>query len=166
MLKLSIMKKRVFGHRVGIVGAGLLSALLWFHQRFILTVVIGDSMRPTLKSGQLLVVDKNAYQGADPSRDDIVMAHYGRDLILKRIVGLPGEEVEVRRGTLFVDGAALVEKHQIEPGLLDVGRGKLLSGDFATLGDNRAVPSVLAIHPIISKGDVVGKVVRIWGWPK
>ena len=166
MLQLASIKKSLADHRVVLLGLALVAELLWFHQRFALTLVVGDSMRPTLKSGQLLLVDKNAYQEADPRREDIVIARYGGQLILKRVVALPGEEVEVRRGTLFIDGTAQIEHHQVEPGFLDVGRGKLLEGDFATLGDNRAIPSVLAIHPILSKRDIVGKVVRVWGWPK
>jgi len=90
------------------------------------------------------------------------MARYNGEFILKRIVGLPGEEVEVRKGTLYINGAALAEKHAVEPGSLDVGRGRLFDGDFATLGDNRAIPSVLAIHPILSAHDIVGKVVLGW----
>jgi len=55
------------------------------------------------------------------------------------------------------------EKHLIEPGGLDVGEGKLLAGDFATLGDNRAIAAALAVHPIVTKADILGKVVLALG---
>ena len=162
MPKLTTIKKALAARRVALLGVALVSAVLLFHQRFALTIAVGDSMQPTLRSGQLLLVDKKAYQQAQPQRNDLVMAHYNGEFILKRIVGLPGEEVEVRKGTLYVNRAAQIENHATEPGSLDVGRGRLFDGDFATLGDNRAVPSVLAIHPIVSEHDIVGKVVRIW----
>jgi signal peptidase I len=122
-----------------------------------LVLVVGESMQPTLKPGQLLLVDKYAYQNAQPCRGDIVLARYAGELIIKRIVALPGEEVEVQKGTLYIDGVTKRESYPIQEGSLDVAKGKLFDGDFATLGDNRAIPSVLAIHPIISKPDIVGR---------
>jgi hypothetical protein len=47
----------------------------------------------------------------------------------------------------------------VEPGQLNIGKGTLLIGRFATLGDNRSVPLAQAIHPIIPKENIVGKVV-------
>jgi signal peptidase I len=116
-------------------------------------------MLPTLEPGELLLVSRRAYQHTEPQRGDIVMARYGADFILKRIVGLPKEEVEVRHGTLYINGVAQQENHGIQEGPLDVSKGKLLDGDYATLGDNRQIPAVLAIHPILSKTDIVGKVI-------
>ena len=120
-------------------------------------------MLPTLKSGELLLVSRLAYQHTEPQRGDIVMARNGTDLILKRIVGLPKEEVEVRRGTLYINGSQQQEDHGVQEGPLDVSKGKLLDGDFATLGDNREIPAVLAIHPVLSKTDIVGKVILNFG---
>jgi signal peptidase I len=115
-------------------------------------------MRPTFKPGNLLVVDKNAYQAVEPSRGDIVVARYHNEFVVKRIVALPGEEVEVKKGMLYINGSPEPENHKIEPGSLDIGKGKLLAGDFATLGDNRSVPRAQAVHPIVSKKDIVGRV--------
>jgi hypothetical protein len=55
------------------------------------------------------------------------------------------------------------ENHPIETGGLDIPKGKLLQRDFATLGDNCATPPVVAIHPILSKADIVGKMVLAFG---
>jgi signal peptidase I len=111
----------------------------------------------------MLLIDERTYNRAEPERGDIIVMRYPHGLIVKRIVGLPGEEVEVRRGILYVNGSVVEESHDIEPGNLDVEKGNLSSGDFATLGDNRAVPSALAIHPIAVRADIVGKVVLILG---
>jgi signal peptidase I len=141
------------------LGAGLIAAFTIFCSEFKLAIVVGESMLPTLRSGDLLIIDRRAYEHSDPGRGDIIVARYGKDWVVKRVVGLPGEEVEVRRGTLFVDGQARSEEHAIEKGLLDVTKGRLLAGDFATLGDNRALPAVLAVHPILSRNEMLGKVI-------
>jgi len=155
-IRTSVVRKPVFL----LLCLALVTAVLLFHQRFQLVLVVGESMQPTLKPGQLLLVDKRAYQHAQPRRGDIVLARYAGELIIKRIVALPGEEVEVRRGTLYIDGVTKREGYPIQEGSLDVAKGKLFNGDFATLGDNRAIPSVLAIHPVISKPDIVGRLVH------
>jgi signal peptidase I len=141
------------------IGAVLISCLSGFAYKFKVAVVIGVSMQPTLQSGDLLVVDRRAYDRSQPRRGDIVLARYRDGWIIKRVVGLPGEEVELKRGTLFINGARTRENHPIEPGLLSIAKGKLFDEDFATLGDNRAVPPVLAVHPILSKNEIVGKVI-------
>jgi len=109
------------------------------------------------------MVDKRAYEQSEPSRDDIVVANYSGGLVVKRVVGLPGEEVGLKQGRLYINGVLTKEQHSIDPGDLDVGEGKLLPGDFATLGDNRAVAPRLAIHPIVTKSDILGKVVLALG---
>ena len=136
---------------------------LLFRSHYRFTIVSGDSMAPTLNAGEVLVVDRRAYNRTEPARGDIIVMRYLNGFIVKRIVGLPGEEVELRCGTLYINGRPIKENHQIEPGNLSVEKGKLFGGDFATLGDNRAVPSVLAIHPIATKADLIGKVVLVLG---
>jgi signal peptidase I len=135
------------------------SVLLALHAHFQLTIVVGNSMLPTLKSGDVLLVDRLAYKNTEPHRGDIVIARYAAELIVKRIVGLPGEELEVRAGTLYINGTPHREGYRTGEGILDVAKGKLFDGDFATLGDNRAIPAELAVHPILSRPDILGKVI-------
>lgn len=122
-------------------------------------------MKPTLQLGDILVVDKQAYDRSEPNRGDLVVARDSRGWIVKRIVGLPGEEAEVRDGGLYINGQLMAEGHQIMPGPLDVEKGTLMDGDFATLGDNRSIVSALAIHPIVTKADILGKVVLFLDLP-
>lgn len=143
------------------IGTALILLGSLFHSTYRLVFVSGESMLPTLQSGNLLLVDKRAYDQVEPDRGDIVVARNAGDLIVKRVVGHSGEEVEVKHGRLYVNGARARENHAIYPGLLCVGPGKLLPGDFATLGDNRAVSPVTAVHPIITEADILGKVVLV-----
>jgi signal peptidase I len=152
-------RQAVRRHWLAIAGIVSIPLLLVCHARFQLTIVAGDSMLPTLRSGDVLLLDRRAYQSTEPQRGDIVVARYSAKLIVKRIVGLPGEELEVREGTLYINGKPHREDYRTKEGLFDVAKGKLFDGDFATLGDNRAIPAALAVHPILSKPDILGRVV-------
>jgi signal peptidase I len=139
----------------------LILAGLLFRSTYQITVVSGESMLPTLQSGDLLLVDKRAYDQFEPARGDMVVARNAGSLIVKRVVGLSGEEVEVKQGRLYVNGRRVKENHAIYPGNSHVGQGRILPGDFATLGDNRAVAPAAVVHPIITKADILGKVVCV-----
>jgi signal peptidase I len=76
------------------------------------TRVEGQSMEPNLHSEQRLVVEKLSYRFHGPQRFDIVvlkMPNHGEELLIKRVIGLPGETVEIRDGHVYVDGNLLAE---------------------------------------------------------
>jgi len=76
------------------------------------TRVEGQSMEPNLHSEQRLVVEKLSYRFHGPQRFDIVvlkMPRQGEELLIKRVIGLPGETVEIRDGQVYVDGNLLAE---------------------------------------------------------
>jgi signal peptidase I len=139
-------------------GCALLLGALVFRLQYCLVIVSGESMRPTLESGDVLVVNKQAYCGHEPRREDIVVARYKGELVVKRIVGLPGEELEVKDGVLYVNGSQVPEGCTTNAAGFNVEKGRLFDGRFATLGDNRAIAPSSAIHPIVSKDEIVGKV--------
>jgi signal peptidase I len=149
---------RVFrwGFALSLVTLGIL-AVIRSHYQF--AVVVGESMQPTFRSGDLLIVDRAAYRGTPPARGDVVVAHYRKDLVVKRVVALPGEVVELKTGRLCIDGQPVVEPYPTRPGTLSVSQGRMLEGRFATLGDNRRVSPAQAVHPIVSVPDILGKVV-------
>jgi signal peptidase I len=124
-----------------------------------LALVIGMSMRPTFTTGDVLLVNKWAYSRERPERGDIVLARSKSDLLVKRVVGLPGETVEINRGRLYIDGVRMRESHPIEPGLLVIAPGTLLDGKFALVGDDRSLPLPQFIHAIVSKDQIIGKVI-------
>ncbi|MBI4236245.1 MAG: signal peptidase I [Chloroflexi bacterium] len=105
--------------------------------------VRGSSMEPTLQDGDLVLVSRAAYVRQAPQRGEIVLVRWPADgpEYLKRIVGLPGEEVRVERGRVLIDGVPLVE-----PSLAPLGSdaavrdGLWILGEDAyfLLGDNRA----------------------------
>lgn len=150
------------------LGALLFLVLLVLGSNFQLVIVKGASMQPTFRTGDLLLVYKFAYRTREPQRADIVVSRYRGDLIVKRVVGLSGEEVAVQSGSLLINGIQNIEGHGIEPGELTIETGKLFNGKFALLGDNRAVSVSEQIHAVVAKSDMVGKVIFSlclrWPW--
>lgn len=76
------------------------------------TRVEGQSMEPSLHSEQRLVVEKLSYRFHGPQRFDIVVLKVpsqGEELLIKRVVGLPGETVEIKDGGVYIDGQLLEE---------------------------------------------------------
>ena len=140
-------------------GCGLVCVVVLLRLFFCLSIVTGASMLPTLQPGDLLVVNKWAYRKAAPRRGDLVVIRDHAELMIKRIVGLPGEEVEVVGGRLHVNGILIPELYGTNDGFLGIGKGRLLEGRFATLGDNRTAAPEVVVVPIISKAVIMGKVV-------
>jgi signal peptidase I len=133
--------------------------LLAVRSRISWVMVIGQSMQPGLRAGDLLLVDRWAYHKTDPQRGDVVLFPYQNELVVKRVVGLPGEEVELKSGTLYINGLTLNESYPTGTGNLNVEKGRLLGGKFATLGDNRSVSPLLAVHPIVTKKEIIGRAI-------
>jgi signal peptidase I len=142
-----------------IFGCVLMALVLLLRVKFQLVIVGGDSMRPTFGSGDLLIVDKRAYRDTDPRREDVVVARYQQEVIVKRVVALPGEAIEVKHGTLHINGARIAEAHPINGRDLDITEGRLLPGRFALLGDNRSQPVPVTVHAIVTRREIGGKVV-------
>lgn len=103
-------------------------------------VVDGSSMNPTLENGDNLWVDKLRYKVTDPQRFDVIVFPYrkGSDILfIKRIIGLPGETVEIKDGKIFINGELLVENYGNAPMLDDYSRDVLAHDEYFVLGDNR-----------------------------
>lgn len=129
---------------------------------FRLAVVQGESMLPTLAPGDLLVIHTRAYLRSAPQRGDLVIARWGDDLVVKRIVGLPGETVELRNGLLQINDRPFPETHPILSGNLRLSKGRLRANHYALLGDNRTVTDLLPVHAVVPRQAILGKVVVIF----
>ena len=135
------------------------------------TYVSGSSMENTLSHGDNLIVDKITYRFSDPKRYDIIVFpfRYQEDVYyIKRIIGLPGETVQIRDGEIYIDGEILYESYGREvmksAGLAaePVTRGE---DEYFVLGDNRndstdsRDPNVSLIH----RDEIIGRAwIRIW----
>lgn len=105
---------------------------------------IGDSMKPVLNNGDIVLVNRIVYDASPPKRGDIVVfkpngnenSHY----YMKRLIGLPGETVEIKEGKIYIDGKQLKEEYKTTT-VADAGIAaeavKLTSEEYFVLGDNR-----------------------------
>ena len=107
------------------------------------TKVIGSSMEYTLSDGDQLIVDKISYRFKDPERFDIIVFPHDEDgtFYIKRIIGLPGETVQVVDGAVYIDGELLTtDVYGAEPMeyAWDAEEPITLGEDeYFVLGDNR-----------------------------
>jgi len=115
-------------------------------------VVDGLSMMPTLHNQDRMIVNKFSYRFGEPNRFDIIVFHApeGKDYI-KRVIGLPGDEIEYKDDTLYVNGKAYEEPYLdeykkavidgplTEPFTLEekIGKKKVPEGELFVMGDNR-----------------------------
>jgi signal peptidase I len=158
---------RVVQHKgLLLFGCACLLTLIALHDQYRLVFVRGASMQPTLMTGDLLIVSKHAYHHLPPGRGDLVVARYQNGLIVKRVVGLPGEDVEIKEGVLFVGEMPVSENHPMKTGPVNITKGRLFEGKYAILGDNRALPPGRIVHAIVTKDQMLGKVLFVihpWG---
>ena len=122
------------------------------------------SMEPTLQPGYLLIVNKLAYKLGEPKHGDIVVFHYMGDNnedYIKRVIGLPGDEVKIENGTVYVNGTALNEPY-IAAFPAYSGTWKVPEGSLFVLGDNRNNSSDSHQWGFVDLDDVVGKAVFIY----
>jgi signal peptidase I len=129
------------------------------------TVVYGQSMAPNLEPFQRLIIDKLSYRFHPPQRHDIVVLDLpGVDeLLVKRVVGLPGEEVAIRRGVVYVDGQPLAEPFPHGTPVYDVPAVRLGPLSYFVLGDNRSNSNDSRFFGPVTASEIVGRVwLRYW----
>ncbi len=131
---------------------------LAFRIRYRSALVIGASMEPTYSTGAVLLVDTSAYKDAEPARGDIVVVRYRNEYIVKRVVGLPGEDLEMQSGVLRTNGTVLPETYPVLRGSLDIGHGSLFEGRYALVGDNRSLAADEFVYAVVGREQFVGKV--------
>lgn len=139
------------------------------------TKVSGHSMETTLSDGDNLIVDKISYRFRDPERFEIIVFPFQYEehtYYIKRIIGLPGETVQVIDGYVYINGEVLDENYGLEvmddPGIA-AEPITLGEDEYFVLGDNRnhssdsRDPSVGVLH----RDDIMGRAwIRIWPFDK
>src|SRR3974390_888856 len=74
-------------------------------------LITGESMLPTLHSGQIAGLNKLSYLRRAPQRGDVVAVWTDKALMIKRVIGLPGEEISIHDGNVVINGKALAEDY-------------------------------------------------------
>jgi signal peptidase I len=129
------------------------------------TIVYGQSMEPNLHPNQRLIVDKLSYRLHPPQRDDIVVVDLPDmdEMLVKRIIALPGEKVEVRGGAVFVNGAPISESYAHDLTPYDMAPLTLGPLAYFVMGDNRGNSNDSRSFGPITRDEIVGRVwLRYW----
>jgi len=124
------------------------------------------SMDPSLPSGSYFIVDRQAYQHRGPQRGDIVVYRFPLDTSrrhVSRIIGLPGEQIDIEQGQVSIHGVPLNEAYLVEPAA-GSGSWKVGDGQYFVLGDNRDSSSDSRMWGTVPREHIVGEVVWIY-WP-
>lgn len=105
------------------------------------TYVHGKSMEPTLHSDQRLMIEKVTYQFSTPQRGDVVVIRVDSSPLplIKRVIGLPGEEIKINNNQVFIDGQVLDEPYLDDIVQNNYGPVKITPNHIFVLGDNRGV---------------------------
>lgn len=148
-----------------------------FLRTYIITPVIvrGDSMANTLLDGEVLFLSKISYKLDDIDRFDIVVINdLDDDLIIKRVIGLPGDNVYVNDGILYINGEEVLEEYTDYVmddfdiasmcNLTNLECNDVIPDDmYLVLGDNREVSADSRIKGLIKREQILGKTVfRVW----
>lgn len=147
--------------------------------------VDGTSMTNTLQNGEIVLVSKSAYRKAEPQRNDIVICRYPKrvdreinfgaalavtqyEIFVKRLVALPGDTVEIKAGTLFVNGQAVPDPEFMGSVPMDYPLRYLGEDEYFVIGDNRYSSHDSRGEDVgpLSRSQIMGKVTRVilpWG---
>lgn len=127
---------------------------------------IGDSMNPVLKNGDVVLVNRILYDASSPKRGDIIVfkpnGNENLHSYVKRIVGLPGETLQIKDGAVYIDGKKLKESYKttsLEEAGLAAEEITLGGNEFFVLGDNResSEDSRMADIGNVKRSEIEGK---------
>ena len=136
-------------------------------------IVRGASMQPNFENNEYLIIDELSYFFHEPKRGEVVVFHYPldtRQYFIKRVIGLPGEKVEIKDGKVMVhkigeEKGLLLKESYLPEGLKTEGDTTLTLGpaDYFVLGDNRSQSSDGRFWGALPRRLIVGRALfRAW----
>ncbi|HNZ83883.1 MAG TPA: signal peptidase I [Candidatus Pacearchaeota archaeon] len=129
-------------------------------------IVSGSSMEPTYYTGDYLIIDELSYRFNEPAREDVIVFSYPQNpeqKFIKRIIGLPGETVEIKGGKVFIeqgDKRFELQELYLPSSILtiDERRMTLNQGEYFVMGDNRMASYDSRKWGSLPKDKIIGKV--------
>lgn len=128
--------------------------------------VVGNSMHPTYKNGEFLMANKITYRISAPKRGDVIIFKFSdtQDFI-KRVIGIPGDEVMIKDGKIYINGSMLDESNYLSSSVITNGGEYLHEGQTITIedgkyfvcGDNRTNSSDSRVFGPIEEEAIKGK---------
>ena len=129
--------------------------------------VEGASMEPNFYENEYLIIDEISYRFNEPQRGEVVIfrnPQNTRTYFIKRIIGLPGEEIELKEGRVYIDGEKLEEVYISHFSTEDHPPRILVEDEYFIMGDNRTNSLDSRQIGPVKKNSIIG---RVWirGWP-
>jgi signal peptidase I len=152
-----------------ILEVAIISLLLFFSINAVSARIRVESvsMQPTLFAGNFVVINKLAYQFGEPERGDIVVFEYppdpNQDPYIKRVIGLPGESIEIADGKVSINGISIQEPY-LTSDTPQGGSWKVPDGALFVMGDNRKNSSDSRTWGFVPLENVLGKALVVY-WP-
>jgi signal peptidase I len=130
-------------------------------------VVQQDCMEPNIYDGECIMVNKVSYHFAGPQRGDVIVLNPPFESpypFIKRVIGLPGETVEIKDGKVFINGTALVEDYIMAPPDYTMPSKKVPENEYFVLGDNRNNANDSHTGWTVPRKNIIGKAWFVY-WP-
>lgn len=137
----------------------------WFIKNFVfsLEVVQGVSMYPSFQKGAYHLVNKFIYNFTEPQRKDVVIIKehiwLKKGELIKRIIGIPGDIIEIKGGDIHLNGQLLYEPYVKGKTFPNVSPFKVKENMYFVLGDNRGISYDSRHFGFIKKNEIRGKLV-------
>jgi len=131
-------------------------------------IVKGQSMEPNFENSNYLIVDELSYRFRDPQRGEVVVFRYPKNIsqrFIKRIIGLPGEKIEIEAGVVMMNGKILDESKYLPSGVQTTGNTQISldENEYFVLGDNRISSFDSRQWGVLPRKNIVGRVYfRAW----
>ena len=129
--------------------------------------VYGLCMLPNIQHGDYIMVNKTSYLFQNPERGEVIIFHSPRNRhsdLIKRIIAIPGDTIEIKDNKVFVNGTALVESYIMESPNYELPRQKIPTDHYFVLGDNRNNSADSHTGWLLPRGNIIGKA-WVCYWP-
>ena len=161
-------KPNLLGVLVDILETLLLSVVLFFLINAVSAriKIDGSSMEPNLHHGEFVIVSKINYRFGEPERGDVIVFDFPRNITqeyIKRIVGLPGEQIRIEAGKVYVNGILLSEPYLIKEVQYE-GEWEVPETALFVLGDNRNNSSDSHTWGVVPMNNLIGEALLVY-WP-
>jgi signal peptidase I len=131
---------------------------------FEIAITSGESMEPAILPGDHVLIDRLAYRSYEPQKDEIIAIKLGYVMMIKRVLGTPGDVIEIRNGYLFRNGE-LVDNEQLSmPNKIRKNPKaiKIWDKHLYVIGDNREYSEDSRDFGLVTYDQIVGKAVFIY----
>ena len=141
-----------------IVSYIIIIALVIFIKKYIVSPikVNGSSMDYTLKDKDIMILNEFTYYFNVINRFDIVVVREQGELLIKRVIGLPGEKIKCQNGIIYINDKELIESYTSSL-TEDFEEVKIAQDEYFVMGDNRSVSLDSRVYGTYSKSEIKGK---------